>query len=140
MHQAWDYGAYCALLIDDDGCVVDGDRVTPVVQMKGRLLYPPPRDGAVQSMTICVLADVLAGGGGAQLRLEEGRFTLQDVLEAEGIAVVGSGVGVGRLATVNGSTIGEGVSTSGDVGLYGLLRESLAGAKEAGWEVWHCDK
>ena len=145
MHSAWDYGAYCALLIDGDGVVVDGDRVTPVIRMEDRLLYPPPREGAVESITVRVLADALAAaaadgqGGAAQLRLEEGRFTLQDVLEAEEVAVVGSGVGVGRLVNVNGTAIGAGAGAGDDVNvgmsMYRLLRESLAGAKEAGWEV-----
>ena len=83
-----DAGSYCALLVDPDGTVVDGDRVTPVIldQSGTRLRYPPPRAGAVESVTLGLLLRALREGAGSdQTALEQewgypeaSSFTIQE--------------------------------------------------------------
>ena len=130
MHAARAQGAYCALLVDPDGAVVDGDRVTPVLRdATGRVRYPPPHAGAVQSVTMRLLLESLAEEGDQGLRLEEESFTLDEVLAGQELVVVGSGVGVGRLVEVDGTALAKAAEEQAGEGLYEALRRCLDRAR-----------
>lgn len=155
MHRAWAQGGYCALLVDPDGTVIDGDRVTPILaetsdgtsSTSGKIVlrYPLKRAGAVESITIRALRqelDRLEGDGqeGPRMVLRESSFSLRDVQAATTLAllVVGSGVGVGNIGQLNGSPIGR-AKRAGDAfdahKIYTAVANCLSKAREAGWEM-----
>lgn len=154
MHCAWAQGGHCALLVDPDGTVIDGDRLSPIlverVESTGcefRLRYPPRRVGAVDSVTIRALTEAfertrptLGGRGKAALHLEEAAFALQDVFQAEAVLVVGSGIGVGNITLVNGRPIGctrpsaTGATIADDI--FGIVAGCLSLAREHGWDAF----
>jgi para-aminobenzoate synthetase len=178
MHAAWAHGSYCAVLVDPDGTVIDGDRVTPILidrqtttgeggtEQNVRLRYPPSQAGAVESMTMRALREELLSNttrvesSGEVISIEESSFSLQDVLEAEEVLVVGSGVGVGNVTQVNGVAIaggaksaaaaaptGGGTSSSADSAvtrcgdddsgrLYGAVASCLLKARSRDWETF----
>jgi branched-subunit amino acid aminotransferase/4-amino-4-deoxychorismate lyase len=146
MHRASAQGGYCALLVDPDGAVVDGDRVTPILAERGGgntskivLRYPPKHAGAVESVTIRALRQVLERlksdeQEGPNMVLQESSFNLRDVqaTASQALLVVGSGVGVGNVAQLNGSPVG----VTNDAGkIYAAVASCLSKAREDGWEV-----
>ena len=134
-------GAYCALLVDADGVVVDGDRVTPVIwDADGRVRYPPPADGAVESVTVRMVLDELRetdGEGGVPRTAEAEAFTLEELLAARQVVLLGSGVGVGRLASVDGVALsgsaGGEADTAEGPSFFEVMSGCLARARGKGW-------
>ena len=155
MQRARAQGGYCALLVDPDGTVIDGDRVTPILaetsdgtsSTSGKIVlrYPPKRAGAVESITIRALRQELDriesnGQDGPIMVLRESSFSLRDVQAAtsQALLVVGSGVGVGNIRLLNGSPIGV-AEQAGDAydadEVFTAVANCLSKAREDGWEM-----
>jgi branched-subunit amino acid aminotransferase/4-amino-4-deoxychorismate lyase len=154
MGSARDAGVYCALLVCPDGYVVDGDRVTPLMwDAAGRLRYPPPSHGSVESVTMQLimkeLPNLIMENEGAYrgfpTEVEADRFTLNDLMEAREVVLLGSGLGVGRLTSVDGEALGghavptgqaeaeDGAKSGTEGSLLSGLSKCLARARETGW-------
>lgn len=137
------------------GAVVDGDRVTPILAERaggtssnsGKIVlrYPPKHAGAVESVTIRALGqelDRLKGDEqeGSKIVLQESSFSLRDVraTSTQALLVVGSGVGVGNVAQLNGSPVGVPKRASDDIDaeeIFTVVANCLSKAREDGWEV-----
>ena len=94
-------------MIDEDGCIVDGDRALPVILgADGIIRHPGPADGAVASAT---LAAVLREAPPCEVREE--RLSLEMILNAREVVLLGSGVGCVSVQSVDGVALDN---TSGD--------------------------
>ena len=101
-------GADAALLIDEDGCIVDGDRALPVILgADGILRHPGPADGAVASAT---LAAVLKEAPPCEVREE--RLSMEMILNAREVVLLGSGVGCVAVKSVDGVALDTPPETS----------------------------
>ena len=99
-------GADAALLTDEDGCIVDGDRALPVILgADGIIRHPGPAQGAVASAT---LAAVLKEAPPCEVREE--RLSMEMILNAREVVLLGSGVGCVAVKSVDGVAL----ETSGD--------------------------
>jgi predicted nicotinamide N-methyase len=113
-------GADAALLTDEDGCIVDGDRALPVILgADGILRHPGPADGAVASAT---LAAVLKEAPPCEVREE--RLSMEMILNAREVVLLGSGVGCVAVKSVDGVALDN---TSGDE-LVSTFSEALDAA------------
>lgn len=100
---AEEHGADISLLFDDD-CLVDGDRCMPVLlDADGVAYHPMPSQGALDSIT---LEQIRGGIESAGIPVREARLTLGLILRASEMIVLGSGMGVQALATIDGRSIG----------------------------------
>ena len=100
-------GADAALLTDEDGSIVDGDRALPVILgADGIIRHPGPADGAVASAT---LAAVLKEAPPCEVREE--RLSMEMILNAREVVLLGSGVGCVAVKSVDGVALDN---TSGD--------------------------
>ena len=98
------HGADMALLFDDD-CLVDGDRCMPVLlDADGVAYHPKPSQGALDSIT---LVQIREGVEAAGIPVREARLTLSLILRASEMIVLGSGMGVQALASIDGRVIGK---------------------------------
>ncbi len=93
-----------SLLFDDDA-LVDGDRCMPVLlDADGVAYHPKPSQGALDSVT---LEQIRAGVEASGIPIREARLTLSMILRASEMIVLGSGMGVQALASIDGRAIGE---------------------------------
>ena len=98
------HGADLSLLFDDD-CLVDGDRCMPVLlDADGVAYHPKPSQGALDSVT---LEQIRSGVEASGIPIREARLTLGMILRASEMIVLGSGMGVQALATIDGRRIGQ---------------------------------
>lgn len=103
LHQANHTGADVALLVHD-GVVVDADMATPIAcSDNGVVWIPDPRDGGVESVSVTALRPELAAKG---YRVHTGRLLQSMITDARCLIIIGSGVGVARIGTVDGQSIG----------------------------------
>jgi len=128
--------AVCLLL--RDGCVIDGDRCTPVVLLRScpagadgaqgrRVVWRPPEGaGAVHSVTIALMEPYLNQAG---FEVQEGSpLSLKTLQGAEEVLVVGSGVGVRPVCAVDGEAVG-----SREGPFLRAARAALHAARSDGW-------
>jgi len=120
-----------------DGNIVDGDRCTPLVlinsprgcQGRQRVVWRPSEgSGAVHSVTFELLEGHLVQAG---FKVQEGPpLSLAHLRGAEEIVVVGSGVGVRPVSTIDGEAVGKGSSQ-----LLHVLRAALCDVRRKGWHT-----
>eukprot|EP00667_Euglena_gracilis_P001013 EG_transcript_1014 len=96
MQAAREAGAACALLIGEEEFVVDASHVTPLLSLPGpehfkKIYFPDPEAGAVDSVTLRGLQPWLEAAG---FVLCPERLSLEEVLHATEMVLVGSGVDV----------------------------------------------
>lgn len=101
---AEEHGADLSLLFDDE-CLVDGDRCMPVLlDADGVAYHPKPSQGALDSITLEQIRDGIESSG---IPIREARLTLEMILRASEMIVLGSGMGVQALETIDGRRIGK---------------------------------
>ena len=92
------------LLVDANQIIVDADAATPLwVDATGVVHIPDPLLGGVRSNTVkqlCVAAERV--GSHPLNRLQPGSFSPSDVLRRGGLLLVGTGLGVRRIESVDG--------------------------------------
>jgi len=92
-----------AFLLNRDDVVVDGDRATPLLfTAAGELVTSELRYGGVDSVTLGVLETRLENSGMRITRQRISRKSLHDALE---VMMVGSGVGVAKIRTLDGKKL-----------------------------------
>ncbi|CAE8735160.1 unnamed protein product [Polarella glacialis] len=129
----------CAVgLLLRDGMLVDGCRCTPLVLRRPsacpdshagmqEVWMPSEGLGAVTSVTAALLAPLLKEGG---FELRPGpALTVEDLHQAAEVLVIGTGVGVRRLCSLDGQPIGG----SCDGKLLCQAREALRTLRRDGW-------
>jgi branched-subunit amino acid aminotransferase/4-amino-4-deoxychorismate lyase len=98
------HGADISLLVEDD-CLVDGDRCMPMLlDADGVAYHPRPSEGALDSVT---LEQIRTGIEAAGIPVRQARLTIPMVVRAAEMVVLGSGMGVQALATIDGRRIGK---------------------------------
>ena len=101
---AKEFGADISLLFDEE-ILVDGDRCMPVIlDADGIAYHPRPSEGALDSVT---LEQIRAGIEAAGIPIRPARLTIPLILRAKEMIVLGSGMGVQALASIDGRQIGQ---------------------------------
>ncbi|CAE7028996.1 Ankrd17 [Symbiodinium sp. CCMP2592] len=115
-------GAAVALLIHD-GLVADGDRCTPMVRLPGsEEVLIPSEARAVHSVTLELLEPRLA-----PFRVRQADIPLDMLWQAEEVLVVGSGLGVRSLLSLDGRPLGSGRR------LASTATRALEDIRRSGW-------
>lgn len=103
--DAFDKGADVALLVHDY-CIVDGDRVMPLVlDQDGVVWISGPEFGGVESVTFDVCKPEIEAAG---FVISEGRLNERLVARAKEFVLLGTGMGAARLTILDGVDIGDG--------------------------------
>ena len=103
--DAFDRGADVALLVHDY-CIVDGDRVMPLVlDQDGVVWISGPEFGGVESVTFDVCKPEIEAAG---FVISEGRLNERLVARAKEFVLLGTGMGAARLTILDGVDIGDG--------------------------------
>ena len=103
--DAFSKGADVALLVHDF-CIVDGDRVMPIVlDEDGVVWISNPESGRVDSVTFDVCRPLIEEAG---FIISEGRLNERLVARAKEIVLLGTGMGAARLTILDGIDIGDG--------------------------------
>ena len=103
--QADAKGSDLALLVHEFA-IIDGDRATPlVIDEDGTAWLAAEGEGGVQSITADILAPLLEASG---IPVHYGRLNERVVAMALEMLAIGSGVGVSRIASIDGQAIGNG--------------------------------
>ena len=122
---AREVGADVALLVHD-GAVIDGDRATPILlDADGIAWVSDPQLGGVHSTTVEFLLPTLEAAG---IPLQYGRLTATMLARSREVVMVGSGVAVVRLASLDGEEVGNGDSI-----LQPLFLQAI---EDAGWTTF----
>ena len=102
---AFDKGADVALLVHDY-CIVDGDRVMPLVlDEDGVVWISGPEFGGVESVTFNVCRPQIEAAG---FVISEGRLNERLVARAKEFVLLGSGMGAAKLTVLDDVNIGDG--------------------------------
>ena len=108
--------------MDEDGRIVDGDRALPVILGADNIIrHPGPADGAVAGAT---LAAVLREAPPCEVREE--RLSMEMILNAREVVLLGSGVGCVAVKSVDGVAL----ETSGDELVMKTFTEALDAAHQ----------
>ena len=119
------HGAHIALLFEDE-ILVDGDRCTPLLLDHDGVAYHPLHSGgALDSVTIEQIRPALEAAG---IPVSGARLTLSMILRASEMLVVGSGMGIRAVGTIDGRTIGRPQGR-----LFQVAWESWLTRLESGW-------
>ena len=112
-----DNGFDVALLIFEE-TIVDADRCTPILlDEDGTAWFPNPQLGGVESITLDYMLQILKDQGIPVIR---GRLTAKMLLRAQELLVLGTGIGVAKIAVLDGEKIGIGGDT-----LYNICNKHL---------------
>lgn len=102
---ARDHGADAALLVRGR-VIIDGDRATPMLLLAdGTAWVCSAEHGAVDSVTLEMVCGAMLRTG---IPFNSGMLTVKMFTEAEEGVLVGSGMGISALSTVDGRVIGSG--------------------------------
>ena len=105
--DAFSKGADVALLVHDF-CIVDGDRVMPLVlDEDGVVWISGPEFGGVDSVTFDICKPKIEQAG---FVISEGRLNERLVARAKEIVLLGSGMGAAKLCVLDNVDIGDGSS------------------------------
>ena len=105
--DAFNKGADVALLVHDF-CIVDGDRVMPLVlDEDGVVWISGPEFGGVDSVTFDICKPKIEQAG---FVISEGRLNERLVARAKEIVLLGSGMGAAKLCILDDVDIGDGSS------------------------------
>ena len=97
-------GCDVALFVHEHA-LIDSDRGTPILlDEDGTVWLPTQEDGGVDGITALILEAQLPDAG---LPVVRGRLNERLVARCHELVVVGSGLGVCRIASIDGETIGE---------------------------------
>ena len=106
--------------------LVDGDRCTPLLLDHDGVAYHPLHSGgALDSVTIEQIRPALEAAG---IPVSGARLTLSMILRASEMLVVGSGMGIRAVGTIDGRTIGRPQGR-----LFQVAWESWLTRLESGW-------
>jgi len=98
-------GADDALLLNQAGAVAEASVANVFAVRGGRLLTPPPSDGALEGITRASVLEIAAELG---VQAEERTLGRYDLIAAEEVFLTGSGAKVVPVATLDGARIGRG--------------------------------
>jgi branched-chain amino acid aminotransferase len=98
-------GADEALLLGAGGQVAEASVANVFAMRSGRLLTPPPSDGALEGITRDTVLELAAREAIPAAERTLGRF---DLLAAEEVFLTGTGAGIVPVATLDGQRIGAG--------------------------------
>jgi len=122
---AIEHGADIALLFEGD-ILIDGDRCAPLLlDHDGVAYHPKHSDGALDSVTI---EQIRSGLEAAGIPVRGARLTLSMILRASEMMVVGSGMGIRAVGTIDGTKIGRPQGR-----LFQAARESWLVRLESAW-------
>ena len=92
-------------LLFEDSILIDGDRCAPLLlDHDGVAYHPNHSDGALDSVTIQQIKPALESAG---IPVRSAKLTLGMILRASEMIVLGSGMGVQALASIDGRQIGR---------------------------------
>ena len=105
--DAFSKGADAALLVHDH-CIVDGDRVMPLVLDEDGVVWISGQEfGGVDSVTYDVCKPHIEKSG---FVITEGRLNERLVARAKEVVLLGTGMGAARLTVLDGVDVGDGTS------------------------------
>ena len=105
--DAFSKGADVALLVHDH-CIVDGDRVMPLVLDEDGVVWISGQEfGGVDSVTYDVCKPHIEKSG---FVITEGRLNERLVARAKEVVLLGTGMGAARLTVLDGVDVGDGTS------------------------------
>ena len=105
--DAFSKGADVALLVHDH-CIVDGDRVMPLVLDEDGVVWISGQEfGGVDSVTYDVCKPHIEKSG---FVITEGRLNERLVARAKEVVLLGTGMGAARLTVLDGVYVGDGTS------------------------------
>ena len=108
-------GGDAALLVDQ-GSIIDGDTFTPLFAFgDGEFVIPDPMMGAVESITLGNLAHYF----GKRIRINQRKVTMADLSVCLDALAVGTGIGIRRIASIDGTTL----QSDPEAGLEDILCE-----------------
>ena len=103
--QAAEQAGCDAALLVHDHCIVDGDRATPLVlDEDGTVWMASPEEGGVAGITVGVLEHLLPKHG---FPVVKGKLNERMVARCVEFVLVGTGMGVCRVDTLDGEQLGE---------------------------------
>tara|TARA_B100000900_G_scaffold2098_1_gene1822 strand:- start:3015 stop:3797 length:783 start_codon:yes stop_codon:yes gene_type:complete len=101
---ALENNADISLLIENE-TLIDGDRCMPILlDTDGVAYYPRVEDGALDSITLEQLSECLENSG---IPIRPATITLDLILRAREMIVIGSGMGIQSLGEIDGRDIGQ---------------------------------
>ncbi|MDX1650167.1 MAG: branched-chain-amino-acid transaminase, partial [Myxococcota bacterium] len=98
-------GADEALLLNAAGLVAEASVANVFAVLEGRLVTPPPTDGALEGITREAVLELAADAGIPTAERSLGRF---DLLAADEVFLTGAGAGVAPVGSLDGARIGGG--------------------------------
>ncbi len=108
-------GGDAALLVDQD-MIIDGDTFTPLFAFTdGEFVIPDPMMGAVESITLRNLEHYF----GKRIRINQRKVALADLSMCLDALAVGTGIGIRRIASIDGISLGSDL----EAGLEDILCE-----------------
>ena len=101
---ALENNADISLLIEHDS-LIDGDRCMPILlDIDGTAYYPRVEDGALDSITLEQIHNCLENSG---IPIRPAIITMNLILRAKEMIVIGSGMGIQSLGEIDGRKIGK---------------------------------
>jgi branched-subunit amino acid aminotransferase/4-amino-4-deoxychorismate lyase len=92
-------------LLIENNCLIDGDRCMPILLDKdGTAYYPRVENGALDSITLEQIYNCLENSG---IPIRPAIITMNLILRAKEMIVIGSGMGIQSLGAIDGRSIGK---------------------------------
>ena len=105
-------------LLVRDFKIIDAGQATPVIlDVDGVAYYPKPSDGAVRSITLDSIIDKIREQG---IPIKEGNLNERMVARAREMVIIGTGVGVCKIESIDGVEFLEPSETLFEVARYAL--------------------
>tara|TARA_B100001250_G_scaffold69690_1_gene56011 strand:- start:565 stop:1347 length:783 start_codon:yes stop_codon:yes gene_type:complete len=102
--MALDNNVDISLLIENN-CLIDGDRCMPILlDTDGTAYYPRVENGALDSITLEQIYNCLENSG---IPIRPAIITMNLILRAKEMIVIGSGMGIQSLGAIDGRSIGK---------------------------------